>query len=355
MPRAFPDTAAAYIALLLAGGGAYASQPTIMGPDLAMPAQAPPDAATTPSPLVFSCPPEEALPHDDPIIVCIDATKPTLKYTLDPPAERLAKPNRYFYVQVVHWADEQVQLDLGGQIGSWQPGDRGTITGPVKGFGADGSLTPSRQATVTTRTFAPRKPGFTPLTVRVLDAAGQATQTPLVIEFWIDETYAGSFRLGVAGVFFNAVDQQFAKVTRPNAQQAEIIAEDDNIMDLDVVVGYSAYLDAGGRPGIGCDAAPFCFNPYFGLGIMSASGDGDVDFLKSVHLGAEWEITPNFALALTANLRRVKRLGGDLKVGSPIAGDIPTENRFAFGMGVVINLSPDFLRIGAGGAAGVLK
>lgn len=126
-------------------------------------------------------------------------------------------------------------------------------------------------------------------------------------------------------------------------------------MDLDVVIGYSPYLDAGGRAGSGCESAPFCFNPYFGLGLLSASSGGDLQWLKSVHLGVEWELTEAFAIGLTANLRRVERLAKGFAPGYPVEGEVPTDDKFVFGVGLVINLSPEFLKVGASGAAAVLR
>src|SRR5690606_17235812 len=102
------------------------------------------------------------------------------------------------------------------------------------------------------------------------------------------------------------------------------------------------YLDGGGRPDVGCEHAPFCFNPYFGIGLLSTGGDGELSWLKSVHLGVEWELTDAFAIGITANLRRAERLAEGFRVGQPLDGDVPTEERFVVGMGVVVNLSPSF-------------
>jgi hypothetical protein len=88
---------------------------------------------------------------------------------------------------------------------------------------------------------------------------------------------------------------------------------------------------------------------------MSASSNGDLTWMKSVHLGVEWELTEAFAVALTANLRRVERLASGYRPGYPVDGQVPVDDVFVFGFGVVINLSPEFLRIGASGAAAVLK
>lgn len=305
-------------------------------------------------PAALKCPPPK-LPHDDMIIVCVDATGPVITYRMVPEGTRLTKPNRYFFVHVVHHAAHRVSMDLGGQIGSYVPGTRGKFQVSGGGFGFDGQVESEVSLVASTRTFAPRRPGFAPLVVRLYDQNRTPVADPLVLEFWVDETYSGAFRVGVAGVFFGGVEQQYSKVLRANSQQEEIAATGENVMDVDLTIGYSPYLDPGGRAATGCESAPFCFQPYFGLGILSPTGDGDLDWLKSVHLGVEWELTAEFAIGVTANVRRVSRLTEGLRPGYPVEGDIPTEDRYVFGIGIIVNLSPSFLRIGAGGAAGILK
>lgn len=302
----------------------------------------------------LQCPPKK-LPHEDMIVVCVDATGPSMTYRMVPEGTRLTKPNRYFYVQVVHRAEHHVSMDLGGQIGSYVPGTRGKFEVGHGGFGFDGQASNDVVLMSSSRTFAPRRPGFAPLVVRMTDANRQQVVDPLILEFWVEETYAGAFRVGVAGTFFGGVEQKYSKVTRPNSQQEEIAASGQNLMDIDLVLGYAPYLDHGGRGATGCEHAPFCFEPYFGLGLVNVDGGGGLDWLKSVHLGVEWELTNEFAVALTGNVRRVSRLAEGYAPGFPVDGEIPTEDRYVFGVGLVVNLSPSFLRIGAGGAAELLK
>lgn len=311
-----------------------------------------------PIPPELACPPKR-LPQDDMIVVCVDATGPAMRYW-QTPRTRNTKPNRPFFVHVVHRAEHRAQIVMGGTVGSYAPGSRGKFVlaqrGPAgEGFNLEGDA-PGRPVTfvATTRTFAPRRPGFSPMEVRLFDAAGQLAADPFKLEFWVEETYSGAFRVGVAGILLGALDQRYRAETRPGSAQREIVATDDSAMDLDVVLGYSPYLDTGGRPAAGCENAPFCFNPYFGLGLLSASGDGELQWLKSVHLGVEWELTEAFAIGLTANLRRVERLAEGFRPGFPVEGNVPTDDVFVFGFGVVVNLSPEFLKIGASGAAAVL-
>lgn len=313
----------------------------------------------TPIPAELACPPKN-LPQDDMIVVCVDATGPQMTYRLLPAGTRNVKPNRYFYVHIVHRTTHHPSVVLGGQIGSWVPGARGHIDVQADGggLGADGSQEPTITLTSSSRTFAPRRPGFAPLAITLLDDQRAQVGDPLAIEFWIDETYSGAFRVGIGGIFLGGVERRHHAVTHGNSLQPEIEVSGRNVMDVDLMLGYSPYLDSGGRAATGCDNAPFCFNPYFGLGVVSVdsgSGGGGIDWLKSVHLGVEWEVSPAFAVAVTANLRRVQRLAGGLHPGDPIEGDIPTENRYVFGVGLVINLSPTFFKIGAGGPAALMQ
>ncbi|TNF33227.1 MAG: hypothetical protein EP329_08575 [Deltaproteobacteria bacterium] len=313
---------------------------------------------TVTAPADFACPPAK-LPHEDMIVVCVDATGDTLRYRMVPEGTRLTKPNRYFYIQVLHFVDRRVEVSLGGQIGTYVPGNRGDLrirtTGSRGGGIGGGQGVDAPDLTISTQTLAPRQPGYAPLTVKLSDLQGEQIGSPLLVEFWIDETFSGAFRMGVAGVFLGGVDQTYAKTTAPNSKQAEITASGKNPVDVDLVVGYSPYLDPGGRSAAGCESAPFCFSPYFGLGLVSANSSGSAEFFKSVHLGIEWELTPSFSVAVTGNLRRVERLASGYHVGQPIDGDVPTENRYVFGLGVVINLSPSFLKIGAAGSAALLQ
>lgn len=310
-----------------------------------------------PIPPELACPPRN-LPQDDMIVVCVDATGPTMRYWQRPRTQH-TKPNRPYFVHVVHRVEHRVQIVMGGTVGSHAPGSRGKFVlanrQAPEGFNLEGDA-PQKPVTFVAsgRTFAPRRPGFTPLEVRLVDAAGQLAADPFKIEYWVEETYSGAFRVGVAGILLGALDQRYRAETRPGSAQREIVATDESAMDLDVVLGYSPYLDEGGRPAAGCENAPFCFNPYFGLGLLSASGDGELQWLKSVHLGVEWELTEAFAIGLTANLRRVERLAEGFRPGYPVEGNVPTDDVFVFGVGVVINLSPEFLKIGASGAAAVL-
>jgi len=153
------------------------------------------------------------------------------------------------------------------------------------------------------------------------------------------------FRVGVAGVFFGAVDGKYKARRAQGAAQTELGVADIAPLDIEFVVSFAPYFDAGGRGATGCDAAPWCFAPYIAIGAIAPNSD-DVEFFKSLHLGVEWEPISNFSIAVTGVARRVTRLEDDAHIGVPVfEDDLPTTQTIGLGLGVVINVSPDFFRI----------
>jgi hypothetical protein len=344
MPTPAPLRTATRAALALACG-LIAVLPTSMS------------VANEPQPPDLTCPPAR-LPFKDMVVVCVDASADSVSYRLFPEGTRAVKPNRHFLVHVIHPQDRRPSMSLGGTAGSWAMGSRSTfkVSGDISGTGSTGELEEGPAPIIATqRVFAPRMPGAVDLSVSFTDDAGGELGDPLTLEFVVDETYSGAFRVGVAGIFVGGLESTYETVLAPGSNQTEISGGTRNFVDIDLVIGYSPYLDAGGRPANGCDNRPFCFNPYFGVGILGADGGGDLDWLKSVHVGIEWELTDTFAIGLTANLRRVSRLAPGLDVGEPIEGGLPTRAAYIMGLGIVLNVSPEFLKIGAEGARAVLR
>jgi len=58
---------------------------------------------------------------------------------------------------------------------------------------------------------------------------------------------------------------------------------------------------------------------------------------------------------LTGVVRRVTRLQDGVHVGSPVAGSVPTTEKADWGIGLVFNLSPDFLRIARSSGSSFFK
>jgi hypothetical protein len=130
---------------------------------------------------------------------------------------------------------------------------------------------------------------------------------------------------------------------RPGSGQSEIVASNVGDMDLEVVLGGAIFLDKGGR-GYAVPGHDMRWAPYFGLGIVNQEHKG-LEVLHSVHLGIEYELNPHFSIALTGVARKITQLGKGLEVGDPVTSTVPTTTGIEFGFGLVINLSPDFLRL----------
>ena len=216
----------------------------------------------------------------------------------------------------------------------------------------DVAAAPAPRVVCTTHEVGPQAPGGHQVTIQLLQP-GSATDTAkkVVSERKLDllvlKRYVGAFRTGVA-VIGLAPDRTFARRTAPGSTQAEIVQSE--LTPLELVVGYSIFRSSLGGPGRsyfqrnGEARQDDRLGLYLGFGALSLAGGTNVDFLKSVHLGVEVEVGPHLAIALTGVLRRVDRLGFGADIGAPAGADVPTENRYVPGVGLVVNISPEFFK-----------
>jgi hypothetical protein len=184
--------------------------------------------------------------------------------------------------------------------------------------------------------FAPRLPGNANLTVTVTDGDKEEVRT---VEFVVETTYIGAVRVG-ASLVFNATDRAYEARAVAGSKQAEIAVTKKSTQDIELVLGYSAYLSPRGY----ANTSWTNFEPYVGIGVLN-QGPTALETLKSLHFGLEWEPSANFGIALTGVVRRVQRLADGYRIHSPIDRDVPTVEKAELGFGIVFNLSPDFLRI----------
>jgi hypothetical protein len=249
----------------------------------------------------------------------------------------ILRPNRAMRVFVLHPIDAKVSIALGGDEGVFVPGDRDQVSQKDDGeTHAEKEIAPD--FAIEEQEFAPRLPGTANLSVTV-KRPGQDEEVR-VVEFLVEQTYVGAVRLGVAVVFGGAVDRDYESRAVSGSQQSEVVATSTQDANLELVLGYSAYL----TPRSYANTNWLRFEPYVGIGLLN-DGPTGLETLKSLHAGIEWEPTPNFAIALTGVVRRVNRLQDDLRVGSPVSGSIPTGETIGLGAGVVFNLSPEFFRV----------
>src|SRR6202012_87791 len=118
-------------------------------------------------------------------------------------------------------------------------------------------------------------------------------------------------------------------------------------------IGYSLYADVlkGGRIyDLGClDWFSTCYvmkhsGLYIGVGAVQTSG-GTFDYLRSLHIGPEIDISRNLSFAFTLVMHKqtvLERVNG-LGVGSPIpASGIPTTTQYGRGIGLMFNFTSEF-------------
>ena len=267
---------------------------------------------------------------------------------VDPPSDggTIMRPNRSILVLVVRMPETKFTVTVDGDYGVFRPGlSDQAPPDPKKGAAlAATEPGPAPPPLVDRHAFGPRLPGKAAVHVRPTDTKSTVAET--VIELIVEETYAGALRVGIGGVFGGAIDRGFTLRAAPGSGQQEIVAANGGDMDAELVVGASIFLEQGGRS-YAVPGHNKRFAPYFGIGVLNQTDSGLKAF-RSFHAGLEFELNSHFSIALTAIARRITRLT-NASVGDPVqmSGSVPTETGFAFGWGIVINLSPDFLRLAA--------
>jgi hypothetical protein len=359
---------------------------------------------------------KERKKHRRHYVVCVDGVSP--QATVKLPGAAILKPNTPIAVTVRHKRQHPVHIEVSGQGGLHVPGTRlqqgskrpavatarggsgapevedasalkKCLHGPGKYCGSsvdgvpgtlyqckDGEYTSVEECSlgchisdpgredfcriqskfgVTTRLFAPRVPK-SEVTVSVSVGDEEESFAKTAVQLIVEETFSGALRMGIAGIFGNAVDRTYRPYMHAGSGQHEIVANESGPFDLEFVIGFAPFLERGGRGYT--SGSRYHFAPYVGVGVLSMGGEGHAQWLKSIHLGLEWEPTPTFSIAFTGVLRRVTRLRTGSVLGGPTGSaddDVPTAMRHELGMAVVLNLSPDFFQFGTSGVAGVMS
>jgi hypothetical protein len=265
------------------------------------------------------------------VVLCVEIEDGQFRWILNGDRDQAIPPNEVIRVLVWHRADHQVQIAMNGTLGILSPHVQDPEIGPdARGDGPQGAEV---ALVVTEQRFA----------LELYDS-DNALVGALAVEMIVETSYVGAIRLGVGANFLGAVDAGYEARTYPGSNQAEVAVSEGGAMDLDLMLGYAAFLGPNGRPARGCES--LCLAPYVGVGVLSSSEEG-LALLKSLHAGIEWEPVPDFSIAFTGVARAVDRLPEGLQVGSPIDGDtVPTQRSYGLGVGLVLNFSPAFTKLG---------
>lgn len=264
------------------------------------------------------------------LVLCWD-TVPTRPVIRPSTPSQVVDAGTEVTVYVRHLEDAVFRVSQTGQMGLDEPGVREE----------PGVRNTEKRVFVTPVPFAPRKAG--PATVEL-----ELDGTTYRYELLVQKTYAGALRTGIGFAFGGALDASYGSATAAGSDQAEVVATSRGGVDVELVVGFAPFLRPGGRPATGCVRIERCFAPYVGVGIIAPRASG-VDVLTSVHAGLEWEPVKTFSIAGTAAVRRVTRLADGVAVGSPTVGAPPTTEGWGVGVGVVLNVSPEFFKVASKG------
>ncbi|MCC7540611.1 MAG: hypothetical protein IT379_30630 [Deltaproteobacteria bacterium] len=281
---------------------------------------------------------------DDEMLVCIDARE-GVEMTR-PRGRRIVAPHQDLHVLVLHRRNRTVEATINGERGYEPPrmSDRGFggigSGAPVASREEERDETESGDLAVSTFRFVPRRPGVIDLGVKLDDVPTRS------FELIVDARFLGAIRLGIGAVTFGAVDRAYRSSLQPGSMQSEITAERFDDVDLELVLGFSLFvfdMIEGGRGYL--DGPNYLFAPYLGLGLIG-EGAGGTRALTSLWTGFEIEITPSSSIALGVVLRRVTRLAGGFDVGDAVDADTRfTTSRIGVGLGILINVSPEFARV----------
>lgn len=260
----------------------------------------------------------------------------------------LMRPNTRLFVVAVVPPKSDVTLELSGEIGLVDPKVRDKADGGVQGAFDEGTAPVTLE-----REWGPPKPGVHTLTVSVKARTADAVADSSKVDITVEEAYAGAIRIGVGAVFGSARDRAFSGQALPGSGQMEITTTDGGVLDSEIVIGAAAFLEEGGRTYFSGKRRHWA--PYFGIGVLNQTATG-FETLKSLHLGAEYEISKQFSISFTLVGRRVTRLVDGLEVGDPInSATVPTRTGYEVGVGLVINLTPEFLKLGKSPGSGFFK
>ncbi len=152
--------------------------------------------------------------------------------------------------------------------------------------------------------------------------------------------YSQALHIGIGAFMLHAGNVTYETGKRQGSQQTELIAEDQENVAVDILVGYTPYI--GGRPEDGCRGFG-CFAPYFGLSLIKLAADPTL--LNGFYGGLDYELHDTLSIAFVAGLRRTQVPREDYSVGAPIDADSkPTIEGWRLSYGVMFNLSPTLLK-----------
>lgn len=299
-------------------------------------------------------------------VLYIDQATPTATPQITYNPNNYIRVNSFGRVRVRHWKNVTPALSSTGAGAALTiPNESGGAPTERNAPGIGASvLTNDGDALVSEFLVAPRAPGALNLVVKFTDVADLAKpRGEIGAEILVDKAYSGAFRFGLSRVFkLNDIEYVGVQAERdkPFIITKKVAPPQEVVLGLAI---YSQIFGQGGRTyflrntyskshcWVKC---PFQWlwrraGLYVGIGALSYAPN-NLDFMKSLHLGIELELMPNLSLAFTTAIRRTPILGGGLFVGDEVStASVNTSNTYRAGIGLVLNISTDFLKFAAKG------
>jgi hypothetical protein len=180
------------------------------------------------------------------------------------------------------------------------------------------------------------------------DTTKDATKLVYRFEFYVPQAYSGALRLGVSAIHVAGLAHNYGLRQAAGASFSEIVDNGADPYAYELVVGYSVFLlnlPCGGRVYHVDDPWWGRFALYGGIGALSSSPSSKLEWLRSLYLGPEYEISPSSSIALTGVVRRVDELANGLSPGMTVStGTSLTRPTYELGIGFVVNFTPSFFQ-----------
>jgi len=279
-------------------------------------------------------------------VVCIDLTGTYSRAITVKPRSYVLRPNLATRVVVLHDQGEEIDVEMTGERGVEIPGLLSMVDpeGLIAHSGRSETLTYG----VTERPIAPRRPGNVDLVIKEL--LGGTTQTRMTVELTVQKAYHGAVRIGL-GMQLAPRERDYVPVPTPGggAYVAEATEEWAIPAAAELVLGYSIFFNRGGRTYFGHRRrAVDVLGLYVGFGVLQSSESNPLALMRSYYVGLDIELNPHTSLVLAGGATLVQRLKAPLEVGGPIdpgLSEVPTKMTAQPGFAIVINLSPEFLKV----------
>lgn len=264
----------------------------------------------------------------------------------------LMEPNTSVLVYAIYAANRKVKLSGTGARGLSE-GVVLTSKQDIRNFGSATEVPNTDGYRIAVRQFGPRVAGGFDVTVVLYEADYTTEVDRITAEFEVEKRYRAAVRVGV-GALFAPNDRTYAIATAPGGSQAEVVGtqlDPSFPAHMEIVLGFAAFPNRGGRGYAVSNLAPLDpsrLAPYVGLGVVGTGASNPLSTLRSLYLGAEWEVSKGASIAIAGVVRRVESLSDLYVLGGPIDPSlttVPTKSGYAPGIGLVVNFSPEFLTV----------